>query len=517
MFHLQSLRIGAWLLMVVLGHVVAWGAVPADDFNLHQQEVDCNESGEQNLAVERNLLLDSASDVALSQPLALLPTSDIALDFATSSEGYYDDAEVVPSQAILSPLGPAMQSLPLTAMRDQNPRTRTNRPGAALGLASVPFMLGDTGAGTCFSLRGIITADISHPSLTCSRLNVSEANTALPVDRFYYSYRHFENSSGVRAFQYSESFNLDRHMLGTERTFMEGMGSVEFRLPIEYRMRSDILSLISPADGVVDIITGSDDRETALGNISVITKMLMIERRAFALSAGLGVSLPTSRDVDYDIGVRDTILFPIAPGVTGETLAVFENTYENRTVYLSPFLAWLYAPESRWYHQGFLQFEVAANPSKLTTVGGGVTDFYFNGAPIGDVVYRTPGGLPTETDVFAQTIMRANLGLGYRLTDRDEQRWISNLRGLLELHYTTTLQDGILSPIAIEQIGFGAFFEQSASAGNANRRADHLNAAIGLSADVGPLVVTNGVVAPIRTGNDRGFDFEYNCQVQLPY
>jgi DUF1009 family protein len=38
-----------------------------------------------------------------------------------------------------------------------------------------------------------------------------------------------------------------------------------------------------------------------------------------------------------------------------------------------------------------LQVEVAANPSTYRTVGGGVTDFFFNGAPIGDVVYRTPG------------------------------------------------------------------------------------------------------------------------------
>ena len=460
--------------------------------------------------------LVAPSEIDLRQPLGLLPPDDVASEFAASSQLYYDD-QVTPSQTLLAPFAPLPQTLPFAALQPGPQRPQERRPVAMLGLASVPFMLGDTGAGTCFSLRGIITADISHPSLTCSRLNVSENNTALPVDRFYYSFRHFENSNGVRAFQYSENFNLDVHTLGTERTFWDGMGSIEVRVPIEYRLRSDILSLISPQDGVVDVITGSEDYEVGLGNLAFITKLLMIERQRFALSAGLGVTVPTAKDVTYDIGVRDTILFPIAPGVTGDTLATFENTYENETVYLSPFLAWLYVPDSRWYHQGFLQVEVAANPSTLRTDGGGVTDFFFNGAPIGDVVYRTPGGLPTDTEVFAQTLLRANLGFGYRLTDYDERSWISNLRALFEFHYTTTLQDGILSPIAIEQIGVGAFFEQFAAAGNANRRADVLNAATGISANVGRFVVTNGVIAPIRTENDRGFDFEYNCQVQLPY
>lgn len=468
--------------------------------------------------------LDSSDDGAvlsaeecLRQPVSLLPPDDIALEFATSSR-MIEDEEVVPSQAGMAPLASIDPMPPLSARQQalQRPQ-QLRRTTALLGLASVPFMLGDTGAGTCFALRGIITADISHPSLTCSRLNVSENNTALPVDRFYYSYRHFENSNGVRAFQYSETFNLDVHTLGTERTFWDGMASIEVRAPIEHRLRSDILSVISPQDGIVDVVTGSQDYEVGMGNLVFITKMLMIERERFALSGGLGVTLPTARDVDYDIGVRDTIIFPIAPGVTGETLSAFENTYENKTVYLSPFLAWLYAPTTRWYHQGFLQVEVAANPSTLRTDGGGVTDFYFNGAPIGSVVYQTPGGLPTDTDVFAQTLLRANLGLGYRLSDFQQQSWFSNLHALFEFHYTTTLQNGILSPIAIEQIGSGAYFEQSATAGNANRRADVLNAATGLSANVGRLIVTNGVIVPIRTGHDRGFDFEYNCQVQLPY
>lgn len=516
---LHTFRISTLILCPIF--LVGWGEAlarrsiaAAIEAQLESIETPLENDGDQGM----NKASSVASDIAyLQQPVGLLPSHDIAAEFARSAS-ILQDSQVTPSQSLLAPLGPLAQTAPFAAVQQPNLRGPVDpRPAVLLGLASVPFMLGDTGAGTCFSLRGIITADISHPSMTCHRLNVSENNTALPVDRVYYSYRHFNNSNGLQVFQYRETFDLDVHTLGTERTFWDGMGSVEMRLPIEYRLRSDIISLIAPGAGVVDVITGDQDREAGIGNLAFITKFLLMERPSFILSGGMGVTVPTSSDVDYDIGVQDTIIFPIAPGVTGDTLSTFENTYFNETVYLSPFMSWLWVPSSRWYHQGFLQVEVAANPSTYRTDGGGVTDFFFNGAPIGDVVYRTPGGLPTDTNVFAQTLLRANLGVGYRLTEANDKNWFSNLRALFEFHYTTTLQDGILSPIAIEQIGTGAFFEQSATAGNANRRADVLNAATGLSANVGRFIVTNGVVAPIRTGNDRGFDFEYNCQVQLPY
>lgn len=455
--------------------------------------------------------------VELQQPFSLR-YSQLAFD-----EGE-EQVELTQAQAASQSIRTSRRSGPLRQSLRQSPRRsprQAARAGVTLGLASVPFMIGDTGAGTCFSLRGILTVDIAHPTLTCSRLNISENNTALPVDRFYYSYRHFHNGTGVQAFQFTEDFNFDRYTMGMERTFWNGMGSVEFRMPIEHRLRSDLVSIISPPDGVVDVVTGSDDREVDIGNISFVTKLLLTERRAFALSAGLGVTIPTARDVDYGIAVRDTIIFPIAPGVTGDTLSTFTNHFDNETVYLSPFLSWLWAPQtkplSRWYHQGFLQIEVAANPSTLTTNGGGVTDFFFGGGPIGDVVFRTPGGLPTQTDIFAQTLLRANLGLGYRITDLDRSRLISNLRAMFEMHYTTTLQRSNVSAIAIEQIGTGAFFEQFGAAGNADPRTDILNVAAGLSGNLGPFVVTHGVVAPIRTDLDRGFDFEYNVQMQLPF
>ena len=41
--------------------------------------------------------------------------------------------------------------------------------------------------------------------------------------------------------------------------------------------------------------------------------------------------------------------------------------------------------------------------------------------------------------------------------------------------------------------------------------------ATGVSTSIGRTVVTNGFVVPLRTGENRGFDFEYNCQVQRTF
>lgn len=390
--------------------------------------------------------------------------------------------------------------------------------GAVASLATIPFMIGDTGSGTCFSQRGIVNADIGHPTLTCSRLNISENNTALPVDRIYYSYRHFRNSTNLKVYQFEEVYDLDRHMLGYERTFCDGIGSVEVRLPTEYRLRSDFISIVDEVTGIADLVAG-EEREVGLGNVAIITKLLLHHSEQVVFTGGLGVTLPTAEDVRYRLGARTTVASDLIPGLFARTTSVFDYSYSNETVYLSPFAAWIMRPQardSRWYHQGFLQVEVAANPSTLSAVGSGATDFTFNGVDAGFLDFNTPNNQPAEVDVFAQTLLRVNLGVGYRLTDRDTSRPVSNIRSLFELHYTTTLQRANTSFIPLEQVGAGAgtVFPQFSSVGNGDPRTDILNAAAGFSADVGRVTITNGVIAPLRSGPDRGFDFEYNVQVQ---
>lgn len=115
--------------------------------------------------------------------------------------------EVIPVQMLAPQRRPSLRIA-------QNRRQRRSAASSTSGLASVPFMIGDTGAGTCFAFTGLLDVELSHPTLTCNRLNISENNTPLPTDRLYFSYRHFENASNLRYFQFEENFNVDRYTLG---------------------------------------------------------------------------------------------------------------------------------------------------------------------------------------------------------------------------------------------------------------------------------------------------------------
>ena len=54
--------------------------------------------------------------------------------------------------------------------------------------------------------------------------------------------------------------------------------------------------------------------------------------------------------------------------------------------------------------------------------------------------------------------------------------------------------------------------------GNPNNRVDIVNLTTGVSANMGNWVMTHGFTAPLkRCECSRGFDFEYNLQVQRPF
>ena len=426
------------------------------------------------------------------------------------------DPAVEPAQMqTFQPPGRTAARQPVALSRNSRAATRT---AALSGLASVPYMIGDTGAGTCLGFNGLLDLGLAHPTLACGRLNVAEANSAIPTDRIYYSYRHFEDATPIEVYQFSQELDVDRHTLAFERTYWDGMCSFELRTPLEHRLTSDFFSILAPAFGVQDIVVAPNERRTELGNISLIFKSLLVERENLAISAGLGVTLPTAQDVNYRVAVSGTVEFEQFPGLTMDTNTAFQTVFANETVYLLPFAAWLYAPSRQWFHQGFLQVETAANPSRVTAFGDGSNDFFQNGSFIGFYDYFTP--IPVTAELFPQTLLRANMGWGYTLwedgeADRYRRRSSDRLTGLLELHYTTTLQDANLSDIPLTAQGIGgtpAF--QTIEIGNVNNRVDILNIATGASLQMGEFILTGGVVAPLRNCPDCGFEVEYNAQVQ---
>jgi len=247
----------------------------------------------------------------------------------------------------------------------------------------------------------------------------------------------------------------------------------------------------------------------------MILKAMLLESDDFTLSAGLGATLPTARDVTYLITTDNPVTFPSIPGFA-DSAALLDVFASNETVYLSPFLAWLCQPNERLFHQGFMQVEVPANTSAITISGSGAATF-----TNGDSIIYTISDplLPSQRlPLHAQTLMRLNLGWGYILKDDPRANVLKQLAALFEIHYTTTLNDANISTVFITPLDIvGTPPIPTIEFGNRNNHVDILNVVVGLSARLGNWVVTNGVSAPIRDGTDRGFDFEYNLQVQRPF
>lgn len=436
------------------------------------------------------------------------------------------DAVIPPSEAVASNdqgVTPAQMLTPQarTAQRSSAGARRSSVARRNPNLASVPFMIGDTGAGTCLSFGGLLDVELSHPTLTCSRLNISENNSPLPTDRLYFSYRHFHNATPTRVFQFNRDFHVDRFTLGGERTFFDGMLSCEIRCPLEGRLNSNVFTelrtdLVPP---IVDPIAGGTFaqfeglRRAELGNLSLVFKALLHESNDCAISAGVAFTLPTARDVNYGVDIVDSFTFNGFPTITADQDILLDLAVSNESVYIAPFLAWLMQPNPRFYHQGFLQVEVAANPSNVRVIGDGISEFFDGGASLGVNNWFVP--FPGRTELFAQSLLRLNLGLGYVLMEDPRATWVQKLTGIFETHYSTTLEDANISTVeVIEDFGFGV---QSIEIGNRNNRIDIVNLVAGFSADVGNMVITNGFTAPITTGSNRGFDFEYNLQVQRPF
>ena len=95
------------------------------------------------------------------------------------------------------------------------------------------------------------------------RVKIAEDDNALPQDRVFFLYNHFENALDMHAFPSSSrsslaerSFSVDRYTLGVEKTLLDRCWSVELRMPLAGE--TDFSTpLLSPGFGVSGGSTGN--------------------------------------------------------------------------------------------------------------------------------------------------------------------------------------------------------------------------------------------------------------------
>ncbi len=373
-------------------------------------------------------------------------------------------------------------------------------------------MIGDTQAGSCGALTfgGEIGAVVAHPTFACSRLNIAEQNSPLVRDRGFFSYRHFQNASEVNIFGDqpaggASNLNIDRFIFGFEKRIF-GKSSVEFRLPLTYQLDSDLA--FSKFTGMPSSLPLSDRTED-IGNLSLVFKRLVHQSRTLVLSGGVGLNIPTAADVSLS-GRIDDDFFPVTDNMgmpdTFDVDMTFRGVVKNETVNLSPFVATLWTPTPRFFAQGFLQVDVPLNRSNAALMMDGSID--------GDTTL-----IPTTIEsgnVAQQILMRINAGVGYWFYRNRCASCVTGIAGLLEIHHTSTLESAdTLGPFVVIPAPTADFQDTVLEVGNLANQNDITNLVVGNTIELGQQTsITNGFVLPLSTGDNRGFDFEYNFFIQ---
>jgi len=357
------------------------------------------------------------------------------------------------------------------------PSANTARPqGRSLNnrLASAPDMFGDyfqTGGNLNFGFPDGSSGSAGESgSFTVPSaggggpVKIGENNRALPTDRISFSYSHFHN-----AFQFTETpafgpgttqlFPLDRYTFGFEKTFAEGTSSLEIRLPFQGDFEFQGAN-VSGAGG-------------SIGNLALIFKHLLYIDQEFSVVAGLGLETPTGSNFT----VTDTFNVPTS-----------QLVFQNDVVYLLPYIGALWGGDRPYFINAFLQFDFATGGNRIDA---------------GDV----GGPLTTLGRFNPQNLLFLDVGLGYWLYQNEQSEGLNSLAGILELHYTSSLQDTDL----VTGLAGGRRVDFT----NNFNRFDILNLTAGLQAQFSSLTfVRVACVVPLGTGDDERF-FDSEVQVQV--
>lgn len=212
-------------------------------------------------------------------------------------------------------------------------------PGGSL--APAPNMIGDlfgastlvgwsAGRGEYNSEESFILPNPANGGVV-GRTKIAENTSAIPQDRLLFNYSFFD-----RAPLFPGGVQVHRFTPGIEKTFLNGMGSIELKVPMASTLDSTVLS-----DGGTDLSHGE------LGNMMITPKVLLTHTDNFAAALGMSISVPTANDV------------VVAQSDGTELLRI-----DNQSVFLAPFLGMVWARD-QFFVQGFLQYDVDANGSPV--------------------------------------------------------------------------------------------------------------------------------------------------------
>ena len=114
------------------------------------------------------------------------------------------------------------------------------------------------------------------PATSSGRVRVQDNNSAMPTDRIFLDYNYFHNVPFT-----ANGIDVNRFTPGVEKTFLDGLGSVEIRVPMAVTFNSNQYLGVP-----------TDTSEPEFGNITIIPKILLTSNDQMAVAAGMGITSP---------------------------------------------------------------------------------------------------------------------------------------------------------------------------------------------------------------------------------
>jgi hypothetical protein len=339
-------------------------------------------------------------------------------------------------------------------------------------VSQVPNMMGDT----FVNLTDLRRTDDSREATGylemsggADRLVLSQNSSPRPTDRVFFQHQHLEGIDLLVRKSFGtgrgQSTLLDRYLFGCEKTFFDGQASLELRFP--FAAGHDY-----SRSGFPTTVTNSRE-----GDISLIGKSVISETENAIVSGGIGVQIPT------------------ANGLFGRRFLI-----DHDATFVSPFLSFATTHED-WFCTGMLQadFTMAGDPvfslepastfrfpSPFTRFGSPFTEEY------------SKQGIYTP-----QHLLRVNLGGGRWLIRNADRSWLRGLAGIVELHWTSTLNDSdrIFADTTSQDPANGAV-STTVTIQNQENRQDLLNLTAGLHVELTEHVNARiGASVPLRKEN----------------
>jgi len=185
---------------------------------------------------------------------------------------------------------------------------------------------------------------------TVSRLKIAENQSPKPQDRVFYSFNYYANVNQHVNLKFDlpiSGVKVYRHILGFEKTFLDGNGSFGVRFPIDTVTANPNFASSSPV---------RTDTSTAAGDLSFFGKFIVAENpdNGSLISVGLAVGTPNG------------------PSRFGgaEYLASLHSTT------IQPFVGYIWNRD-RFYIHGFTAIDTAASDRLATLVYNDIGLGYF--------------------------------------------------------------------------------------------------------------------------------------------